>query len=295
MQYTPRWWQWLETAPQKTVQCNLCFHACHIPLGKSGFCNARYCGEAGLESPYLGQFSSIAVDPIEKKPLYHWRPNTSILSLGSLGCTMHCPFCQNYSIAQPTVSPPLQAISPEDLLAHVTKLHTPSVAFTYNEPILQAEYILQVAPLLKKAGIAIVLVTNGMIAEAPLTELLPFIDAVNIDVKTFSAHNYATLGGSLNVVKNTVSRFIHANVHVELTTLVVPHISDNLDTNFEMVQWIASFSPYIPLHYSRYFPAHKCTEESTKIELLQALQTQAKQLLHYVHIGNVPSNSSLSK
>ena len=158
-----RWWR-VKTKEENSgetsaeVVCGLCFHNCTIPEGKSGYCGARRNQEGVLASPYLGRFSSVAVDPIEKKPLAYWKQGSFILSLGSLGCNMRCPFCQNSNIAQPTRELPLASLTPAELLAKIRELRLPSVAYTYNEPLLQAEYIVETAPLLKKEGIATELV-----------------------------------------------------------------------------------------------------------------------------------------
>ena len=284
-----RWWQPMHDADGALsgARCGLCVHACRIGIGKSGQCGARMCTEEGLTSPYLGRFSSLAVDPIEKKPLYHWQPGTRILSLGSLGCTMRCPFCQNWQIAHPTGPVPLTDVSIQDLVRMATQHGLTSVAYTYNEPTLQAEYILEAAPLLRKAGIATVLVTNGQISPAPLAELAPWIAAANVDVKAFTPKAYAAMGGSLARVKETVETLVRAGTHVELTTLVVPGISDSPEAIMAMVDWIAGLSPDIPLHLSRYFPAHTFTAPATDPDLLRRFASLAEKKLRHVHLGNL--------
>lgn len=285
MELTPRWWQTEDDG--RTARCSLCFHACRIPDGGQGICGVRSYAAGVFSSPYLGRFSAVAIDPIEKKPLLHWRPGTFILSLGSVGCNMNCHFCQNHSIALPAIMPPLTAIPPSVLLAQAREAKTGAVAYTYNEPTLQAEYILATAPLLKEAEVATVLVTNGMIAPGALRDLAPLVDAVNIDVKVFDEAKYAKLGGSLNTVKATVETMLGAGVHVELTNLVVPGISDSLDDFERMVAWIASLSAKIPLHISRCFPAHKHTAPATSLSLLHVFREIAKGKLSRVHLGNV--------
>jgi pyruvate formate lyase activating enzyme len=161
------------------------------------------------------------------------------------------------------------------------------VAFTYNEPTLQAEYILEAAPLLKNEGIAIVLVTNGMFSAEALNDLAPWIDAANVDVKTFDSAAYATLGGSLDAVKTNVARLTREGVHVELTNLVVPHISDSQQDFARMVDWIAGLSAELPLHISRYFPAHKYTAPPTDVSLMKTFESIARSKLKHVHLGNV--------
>lgn len=275
----------------KAARCGLCIHACLIPEGGWGYCGARRFEKDCLVSPYLGRFSSIAVDPIEKKPLYHWRPGSAIFSLGSLGCTMRCPFCQNHTIAHPpegALPGRLKEISPEALVTAIRQAGLKAVAYTYNEPALQAEYILAAAPLLREAGIATVLVSNGMYSPALLEDLCPVVDAANIDLKTFDAKTYAKLGGSLETVKAVISRLYSSGVHVEVTTLVVPGISDSPDQFAAETEWLAALSPDIPLHISRYRPAYKYTAPPTDLVLMQRFAAMAKGKLRHVHLGNLP-------
>jgi pyruvate formate lyase activating enzyme len=181
----------------------------------------------------------------------------------------------------------LTAISPEELVSQVRNLGLSAVAYTYTEPALQAEYILEAAPLLRNAGIATALVTNGMFSRILLNELLPWIDAANVDVKTFDPEKYAALGGSLDVVRENVEAMARAGVHVELTSLIVPGVSDSKEDFDRMVDWIAGVSEDIPLHISRYFPAHRYSAPPTDIGLMRGFETSARQKLKHVHLGNV--------
>ncbi len=282
-----RWWRLEEQGGRRLYRCGLCFHNCPVPVGGAGRCGARLGGEEVLESPFLGRFTSLAVDPMEKKPLYCFRPGSFIFSLGSVGCTMRCPFCQNHSIAQPKTLPHLTDLSPGDLVARVRVLGLASVAFTYNEPTLQAEYILAAAPLLREAGIEIVLVTNGMIGDEVLADLAPVTAAANVDLKTFDPAAYTRLGGSLERVQKNIRAFMAAGTHVELTSLVVPGISDDPERFTAEVEWIASLSPDIPLHLSRYFPAFQFTAPATDVELLKRFKKLAETRLSRVFLGNV--------
>ena len=285
------WWQTTVQSGESAVVCDLCPHACIITEGRSGYCKARSNAGGRLVSPYLGRFTSIAVDPIEKKPLYHWRPGTQILSLGSIGCTMRCPFCQNCGIAQPSESSlkrlPLKEISIQALAVKCRELGSKAVAYTYNEPALQAEYIIAATPVLREAGIATVLVSNGMYSESLLRDLASVVDAANIDIKSFNANVYNKMGGSLDTVKRTVAGLLEAGAHVEATTLVVPGISDSPEEFVQETVWLAGISPDIPLHISRYRPAHKYDAPPTDIELLQRFAMMAQLRLKHVHIGNV--------
>lgn len=280
-----RWWK---RNNDGGVSCSLCFRGCKIEDGGSGACGVRFNENGVLISPHLGKFCACAVDPIEKKPLYHWRPGTFIYSLGSLGCTMNCPFCQNHRIARPEKLIPLtQEITPYELVRNVKSLGLNSVAFTYNEPALQAEYICYSAPLLHENGIAIVLVTNGAMLNEAASELISCIDAANIDIKAFNDEAYTILGGNLETVKNNIKAFIQAGIHTELTHLVVPGINDNIDSFAEMADWIADISGDVPLHISRYFPARNYHEPPTKLEILYSMASIAKRKLKYVHLGNI--------
>ena len=284
-----RWWAQDEKG---TVTCGLCFRGCRLSEGAAGACGVRFNSAGTLVSPWLGRFVSCAVDPIEKKPLAHWRPGSFIYSLGSVGCTMDCPFCQNYTIARPDRhvfqsfgSVPF--LSPEALVSEVRELGLNSVALTYNEPTLQAEYVLEAAPLLREAGIALVLVTNGAMSEEAARDLLPWVDAANIDLKAFTPPGYRCLGGNLEAVKATIATWVQGGVHVELTNLVVPGLNDDRDAFAAMVDWIAALSPDIPLHLSRYFPRRNYREPPTDIGLLHDLAAIARGRLSRVHLGNV--------
>ena len=286
----PRWQKKEAGEGSEAVyRCGLCFRQCRIPAGLMGYCGVRGADEAGFVSPFLGRFCSAAVDPIEKKPLYHWRPGSRIFSLGGLGCTMRCPFCQNHTIAQPQTGGrvSLTDINPEELAARAAGLGLASVAYTYNEPTVQAEYILTAAPILSERGLATVLVTNGLMASEPLSELAPWVAAANVDVKTFNPETYARLGGCLEAVKNTVAALLAAGTHVEITTLVVPAISDDPDEFAALVDWAASLSSGLPIHISRYFPAFTYTAPPTELSILERFRDIAAAKLKHVHLGNV--------
>ncbi len=267
--------------------CRLCFRGCRIESGKKGFCRVRSFDESGFHSPNLGKFCSRAIDPIEKKPIHHWKQGTQILSVASTGCTMHCPFCQNHAIAWPKEPVTLREVSPEELARLCLGLKITSVAYTYNEPTLQAEYIVAAGPILKEAGVDGVLVTNGMMSAEARDELIPWTSAANIDVKTFNPDTYARMGGSLETVKANVEAFIKGGTHVELTTLVVPGVSDDPEEFVRIVDWIASISPDIPFHISRYFPAYKYAEPATSVSLMYRFRDMARARLKYVHFGNI--------
>jgi Pyruvate-formate lyase-activating enzyme len=285
----PRWWS-KESGDDKRefYRCNLCFRRCRLEKGRMGHCGVRGVGENGFISPALGYFTACAVDPIEKKPLYHWRPGSRILSLGSLGCTMDCPFCQNHRIAHPGGREvPADALSPEQLLSQTLSLGLDAVAYTYNEPALMSEFILEAGPILNEAGIAAVLVTNGLFSREVLDELSPWVDAANVDVKSFNPQTYSRLGGDLGMVKGTVEYLINEGIHVELTTLVVPGLNDDPEEFAALCDWAAALSPELPLHISRYFPAWKYDAPPTDPDLLRRFQKIAAARLKFTHLGNL--------
>lgn len=278
-----------------SVSCELCFRGCRIPEGASGFCGVRSNISGALVSPWLGRFCAMAVDPVEKKPFSHWRPGTFIYSLGSFGCTMNCPFCQNYRIAKPEKKyyadhDSYPEISPNILAENIKKLGLSSVAFTYNEPALQTEYIISCAQVLKDSDISIAIVTNGAMSKEVAEKIITSIGntgAANIDLKAFTPEAYKILGGDLDTVKNNIISFVHAGINVELTNLVVPGINDNIHDFANMIEWIASVSPEIPMHVSRYFPARNYDRLPTDIDLIYSLKSIAESKLKYVHTGNI--------
>ncbi|MDR0706905.1 MAG: AmmeMemoRadiSam system radical SAM enzyme [Treponema sp.] len=272
-----------------TARCGLCPRMCAIHDGQTGFCSTR--GNSGgiLFAENYGRISSIALDPIEKKPLKRFFPGSAILSVGSYGCNMACAFCQNFSISQ--MKPRADFLPPEKLLEAALSIPgNLGVAFTYNEPFISVEYILDVAPLLRKRGLKTVLVTNGMILEKPLAALLPLVDAMNIDLKAFSREFYQRHGGSLETVKKTIE-ICAKSVHVEITTLIVPGENDGEEEIEELSGWIASVpsaSGGIPLHITRFFPQFKMRDKQpTPVKTIFSLVERAKQRLPYVYAGNV--------
>lgn len=291
------YWHWLD---EKTILCDLCPHHCRLGQQKTGVCNVRqHIPSKGLVSMNYGLISSVAVDPIEKKPLYHWKPGSRIFSIGSVGCNMACPFCQNWHISTwqtPGTPPPhnhlsLKQLSPEDILQLAINVKLDSIAFTYNEPFVSFEFLNACSRKIKAEGFSTVVVSNGLICHDPLEEIISFIDAANIDLKAFTADAYKTMGGNLDTVLQTIVSLYRQGVHLELTHLVVPGINDNITDFEDMVRWIASLSDTIPLHISRYFPSHNWTEPPTRLELLEVFREKASRYLKFVYMGNVPGES----
>lgn len=271
--------------------CPICPRKCNLNEGQIGFCRARACINGVVTPINYGKISSIALDPIEKKPLFHFYQGSKILSVGSFGCNLRCPFCQNYQISMAGFQDiAYQNISPRQLTDLALKLaQEPAgnlgVAFTYNEPFIGYEFVRDCCILLKQAGLKTVLVTNGQINQQPLQNLLPLIDAMNIDLKGFTQKYYDYVDGDLNCVKQTIAT-AYDKCHVEITTLIVPTKNDNVTEMEQEAQWIASLSPEIVLHLSRYFPRYKSQIDVTPLETLLLLQQTAKKYLNHVYIGN---------
>jgi pyruvate formate lyase activating enzyme len=240
-----------------------------------------------------GEISSLALDPIEKKPLYHFYPGSMILSAGTFGCNLACSFCQNYSIAhgkpQTTYMNPGQLVK---LAVETREEGSVGVAFTYNEPSIWYEYIYPTAEQLKDNGLKTVLVTNGFISSAPLKKLIPLIDAMNIDVKAFNNDFYHRhCKATLNEVKATVEE-ARSQVHVEITNLVIPEENDNISEIKALAEWLASLDNTIPLHLSRYYPAYKMHRPPTPIETMQQAYNTAREHLKFVYMGNLPGEEN---
>jgi pyruvate formate lyase activating enzyme len=270
------------------VNCKLCPHNCLIKAGEHGKCNVRINREGKLYTINYGEITSMAQDPIEKKPLYHFKPGSNILSVGSFGCNFTCGFCQNYSISQGRASS--EYMPPEKLVEICKSLEANvGVAFTYNEPSIWYEYVYNSARLLKETlkDISIVLVTNGYIKEEPLKMLLPYVDAMNIDLKAFDNKYYKDIcGGSVTPVMDTI-KIASKQCHVEITTLLVSGENDSSGEIEEIAGFIASLNKDIPLHLSRYFPNYKMNNPATEMEVMLADRDIAKKYLNYVYLGNV--------
>jgi pyruvate formate lyase activating enzyme len=242
-----------------------------------------------LYSLNYGECSSHAIDPIEKKPLYHFYPGTNILSLGTFGCNLRCGFCQNWSIAHET--PHTVGITPEQVLdifqQQAADVNCIGLAYTYSEPLMWYEFVLDTAKLIHAAGFKNVLVTNGYIGEEPLREIIPYIDAMNIDIKGFTEEYYhKTCIGNLSPVLRTVEIAVSQNCHVELTTLLITGLNDSEEEISNLVNWIAGVNKNIPLHFSRYFPNYQMNLPATPLETLKIACSMAKEKLNYVYAGN---------
>lgn len=271
------------------VQCFLCPHHCRVQEGKTGICRVRKNIDGTLYALTYGKVTSLALDPVEKKPLYHFHPGRYILSIGSVGCNFRCPFCQNWHISQ--ASPEeyvLHEITKETLLRVARERDSLGISFTYNEPLVWWEFVYDVAVLFQAEGLKNVLVTNGYIEEEPLRELLPLIDAMNIDLKSMEETFYQRYcRAKLAPVLATIEAAWKAGVHVELTHLVVTGLNDTLEGIQKLVDWVAGLSPFIPLHISRYFPAYQLSNPPTSVAFLEKAFQIAREKLSFVYLGNV--------
>jgi len=269
--------------------CEICPHHCRLAVGEVGKCRARINDGEKITALNYGAITSIALDPIEKKPLYKFFPGSRILSVGSYGCNLNCPFCQNHEISMADSNFPTRRITPEQL-ANLAQELIPQknigVAFTYNEPFISYEFIRDTSNLLKAIGLKSVLVTNGTVASGALKKILPLIDAMNIDLKGFSQEIYSKLGGDFETVRKTIE-ISAQNCHVEVTSLIVPTMNDSADDMDREAAWLAGISKNIPLHISRFFPRYKVTDIApTPVKKIYELVEVAKRHLNFVYAGN---------
>ncbi|MCX7922478.1 MAG: AmmeMemoRadiSam system radical SAM enzyme [Clostridia bacterium] len=274
---------------ESKVHCYLCPHNCVIKPDGLGACRARKNIDGELYSLNYGKITSNAIDPIEKKPLYRFHPGTNILSVGTFGCNLKCSFCQNWGIAHE--KPESYDITPSELAEKAKELVEEGnigIAYTYNEPSIWYEFVYDTSRQLKERGLSNVLVTNGFISKEPLEDLLPYIDAMNIDVKAYTASFYHEIcKGTLSNVKDTVE-LAARKCHVEVTTLVIPELNDAVEEIEEMARWLAGISPDIPLHLSRFFPNYRMQDKPvTPKETLIRAKEKAQEYLKYVYLGNV--------
>ena len=274
------------------VECTLCPHHCRIAEGKTGVCRSRRNQGGVLVSEVYGKPCALAIDPIEKKPLYHFHPGTTCLSLACTGCNFRCLNCQNHDISQ--VSPSDVShyeLSPEDIVALCQKHHCPGIAYTYTEPLTYLEYIIDCARLAHEAGLWNILVTAGYVCQEPLADLLPYLDAANVDLKSFSDDIYMKVsGGHLQPVLDTILAMKQAGVWVEITNLVIPTVNDDLDMIRRMCHCLTDNGlAEAPLHFSRFFPRYKMQDVSpTPIVTLKAAKRIAEEAgIKYVYLGNV--------
>jgi pyruvate formate lyase activating enzyme len=275
----------------KKVHCYLCPHNCVIENKNVGKCSVRLNEDGKLFSTNYREVTAITVDPIEKKPLKFFREGSNILSVGTFGCNLKCAFCQNYSIAQFTdYHAHSQRITEEELVdSALNTSNNIGLAFTYNEPAIWYEYVYETAKLLKEKDStkSVVIVTNGFINKEPLEKLLPYVDAMNIDLKGFNNEYYTEIcGGRLNPVLDSIE-IAAKSTHVEITTLLVTGENDNLDEIENLAKFLSNIDKSIPLHITRYFPMYKMDNPPTDLNIMYKAKEIAEKYLDRVVLGNV--------
>lgn len=279
---------------KEKIRCGVCFNRCALGEGQTGVCGARKNQGGRIIASNYGKLTSLALDPIEKKPLARFYPGSRILSVGSYGCNLKCPFCQNYQISTGNErSLEIADYSPQELCSLALELKSRrniGIAFTYNEPLVGYEFVRDTARLFHEKGMKTVMVTNGTASQEVLGELLPHIDAMNIDIKGFTEEFYRDfVGGDLEMVKEFIARAAD-QCHVELTKLIIPGKNDGEEEMRQTASWIASLrggrGRDIPLHVTRYFPRYRWTEPATDVKTVYRLAGVAGEILDHVYTGN---------
>lgn len=282
-----------ESFSDRSLQCFLCPNHCTIPPGRFGICKARKNIDGKLYSMVYGKIASVHVDPIEKKPFFHFLPGSKVFSAGTTGCNMRCAFCQNWEISQAFPEDVrTENATPEQLVAKAIESGAQSIAFTYNEPVIAYEYALDTARLAKDKGLKVVLVSNGYISEEPLKELLKYIDAYKVDLKAFDEKFYHKFtGGRLAPILDSLKMIKQSGVWLEIVTLLVPGENDSETEIRAMARWIKeNLGDDVPLHFSRFFPQYKLQNlPPTPAEtLIRARKIAMEEGLKFVYTGNVP-------
>jgi pyruvate formate lyase activating enzyme len=277
------------------VRCNLCPHRCIVAEGERGLCRVRENQGGRLYSRVYGNPCAVHLDPIEKKPFFHFLPTAAAFSIATAGCNLRCLYCQNWPISQ---RPPEETqnipLSPEDVIYYAREVNAPIIAYTYSEPIIFYEYMLATSLLARQAGLLNAVISAGFIEPDPLKELCQSVDAIKIDLKGFDENFYReVVGGELQPVLNSIETIHQMGVHLEIVNLVVPTLNDNLEQLKALSRWVArDLSPDVPLHFSRFHPQYKLTNlPATPIETLdKAREIALEEGVHYAYVGNVPGH-----
>lgn len=268
------------------IKCLLCPVECKLSEGQEGICFGRKVINGRLIATNYAEVVSVHVDPIEKKPLYHFYPGEQIISVGPNGCNLFCKHCQNWSISQERQK--TMTIMPDKLIEITKQEQSIGIAYTYSEPLIWFEYLLDACKLAHENGLVNVFVTNGYINPEPLDEIMPHVDGLNIDVKSMRKEFYKkNCKGKLDTVKHTVQAACTAGKHVEVTYLIITALNDSVEEITELVDWLAGLNSKIPLHFSRYFPSYKLDNPTTPLDTLKKAYQIAQARLDYVYIGNV--------
>jgi pyruvate formate lyase activating enzyme len=283
--------RYYEKGKGDVLRCSLCPHRCSIGDGHSGVCGARSNRGGVLHAETYGRVTSMAMDPMEKKPLYHFFPGSRILSIGAGGCNLQCPFCQNWRISR-DAGATSDYYSPEEIVAIALRQGSTGIAYTYNEPMIWAEYVIDTSRIAAKNGLSNVMVSNGYVNPEPLGDLLHSIDAFNIDLKSISESTYSNiLKGGLSPVQRTIEAVHGAGKHLEVTTLIVTGLNDTMDEMDSLIAYLASIDRKIPWHISRYYPNYRYAEKETSLDFLFRVHEHALRSLDFVYCGNVVSGS----
>jgi len=276
---------------KKHIHCQLCPNDCIIPVDGAGNCKTRRNSKGELTLPFYGEISSLGVDPIEKKPLYHFKPGSQILSIGFVGCSLKCPFCQNHSISQSS-HVRTNHLEPEEVVSLAQQHDSHGIAYTYSEPTIHFEFVADTAIRAREAGLKNVLVSNGYLNPAPALELLELMDAANIDLKSFNPDFYKhELKGKLQPVLDFITMAAE-KTSLEVTTLVLPGKNDSPEEIEEIAKFLASLGRPVAYHLSRYYPTYKYSIPATSIDSVEELADVAREHLPYVYLGNVGYNET---
>ncbi|HKK40826.1 MAG TPA: AmmeMemoRadiSam system radical SAM enzyme [Bacteroidales bacterium] len=274
------------------IECRVCPHYCRLGEGKTGICGVRRNKGNEIELLTYGVISALALDPVEKKPLYHFYPGTNIMSVGSYGCNMRCDFCQNFHISQNILLDKEAFTKPEDLVTKALALkNNTGIAFTYNEPVIWFEFVRDTAVEARKKGLVTAMISNGFVNSDILDEIISFTDAFNIDLKAFNNKFYRQLtGAEMDPVKAALKQIAASGRHLEITTLIIPGQNDSEKEMAVQTEWIAKeLGEKTPFHLSRYFPMYKRQDPATDGDLLERIYHIASQNLNYVYLGNTMS------
>jgi len=275
-----------------SLVCQLCPHHCHIANGRSGICRSRSNHSGTLISEAYGRPCALAIDPIEKKPLYHFHPGTKCLSIAAAGCNLHCQGCQNHEISQRAPADlPHHDLTPEAVVELCIERHLPGIAYTYTEPLTYLEYTADTARLAHEAGLWNILVTAGYVCQEPLKDLLPHLDAANIDLKFFDDKLYQRIsGGRLQPVLDTILAMKDEGIWIEITNLLIPGTNDDMDLIRSMCRWlVANGLANAPLHFSRFFPRYKLSNVpiTPAATMQQAKMIAVEEGIEHVYLGNI--------
>ena len=275
-----------ESLEGEKVRCLLCPQDCVMAAGKRGFCKVRENIDGVLYSEIYNRAMARGMDPIEKKPLYHFHPGSMIYSLGTRGCNQHCDFCQNWHMLQPDAM--TTEITAQQAVEEALAERSVGIAYTYNEPTIWYEFVLECSQLADENGLVNVLVTNGSINPEPFSQLAHFVDAMNIDVKSMDPEFYRKICKSqLEPVLATCRAAVEAGIHVEITNLIIPTLNDSDELLQQLVDFVAGLGREVPIHFSAYFPSYKMTIEPTPLSALLRAREIAGEKLDYVYLGNV--------